>query len=80
MIEQLEEAEDQFKDALVPFLRTMFHKFYENRDIFSLAVQCAAELDCLCALATVSSNEQFGPMCKPEIIDNNGGKPYIELR
>lgn len=38
MIEDLEEGEDQFKDALVPFLRDMFRKFYENREIFARAV------------------------------------------
>jgi len=38
MIEDLEEKEDKFKDALVPFLREMFRKFYENRDVFTKAV------------------------------------------
>ena len=80
MIDRLEEEEEKFKDALIPFLRNMFAKFYEHRDIFSKAVLCAAELDCLCALAVVSSNKDYGPMCKPEIIENNNGNPYIELR
>lgn len=80
MIEQLEEAEEKFKDALVPFLRTMFKKFYENRDVFSKAIQCAAELDCLCALSIISSNDEYGTMCKPEIITDNNDEPYIELR
>ena len=65
LIEELEEAEVQFKDALVPFLRTMFKKFYDNREIFTRAVQCVAELDCLCALSIISSFEDFGPMCRP---------------
>ena len=38
MIETLEEKEEIFKDALVPFLREMFKKFYENREIFTRAV------------------------------------------
>jgi DNA mismatch repair ATPase MutS len=28
LINELEEAEDAFKDALIPFLRTMFKRFY----------------------------------------------------
>lgn len=38
MIERLEDAEEQFKDALVPFLREMFKKFYEHRSVFTRAV------------------------------------------
>eukprot|EP00347_Sterkiella_histriomuscorum_P017253 403350104 len=80
MILQLEDAEEQFKDALVPFLREMFKKFYAHRQTFTRAVQCAAELDCLCALAIISSNEDQGPMTRPEIITDNDDMPYIELR
>jgi tetratricopeptide (TPR) repeat protein len=35
---ELEEAEEKFKDALIPFLRSMFTKFYENKEIFTRAV------------------------------------------
>ena len=38
MINELEEAEELFKDALIPFLRTMFMKFYEHKEIFSMAI------------------------------------------
>jgi DNA mismatch repair protein MSH6 len=38
MINDLEDAEDKFKDALIPFLRTMFSKFYESKEIFTRAV------------------------------------------
>lgn len=46
----------------------MFHRFYEHRAIFSNAVACISELDCLCTLADVSSDDSFGPMCKPEVL------------
>lgn len=58
----------------------MFKKFYGYRAIFTRAVQCAAELDCLCALAIISSFEDYGPMCRPEIIEDNDDIPYIEIR
>jgi hypothetical protein len=38
LIDKLEEEEDKFKDALVPFLRSMFKMFYENRELFSRAL------------------------------------------
>ena len=80
MINELEEAEDKFKDALIPFLRNMFAKFYDHKEHFTRAIQCVAELDCLCALSLVSSNTDYGPMVRPDIIEDNGGEPYIELR
>lgn len=58
----------------------MFGRFYKYRNIFTRAVQCAAELDCLCALAAISSNQDHGPMTRPEIITDNDDMPYIELR
>jgi hypothetical protein len=38
LINELEEDEDKFKDALIPFLRNMFSKFYESKEIFTRAV------------------------------------------
>ncbi len=38
LINELEEAEEKFKDALIPFLRSMFLKFYENKEVFTRAV------------------------------------------
>lgn len=58
----------------------MFGRFYENRAIFSNAVSCIGELDCLCALADVSSDDTFGPMCKPEVLPKTAdGVQVLEL-
>jgi DNA mismatch repair ATPase MutS len=38
IINDLEDAEDKFKDALIPFLRTMFGKFYANKELFTRAI------------------------------------------
>ena len=66
---------------MIPFLRAMFAKFYENRAIFSNAVSCIGELDCLCALADVSADDSFGPMCKPEILPKTAdGNKVLELK
>ena len=67
--EELEAQEDDIKNALVPFLRGMFKRFYEHRAIFSNATSCVAELDCISALADVSADNSNGRMCKPEILE-----------
>ena len=77
LTEELEAAEEVLKEALVPFLRTMFRRFYQYRSIFSNAVACISELDCLCALADVSADDSSGPMCKPVLLDD--GEPVLEL-
>jgi hypothetical protein len=51
----LEDNEEELNKELVPFIRAMFKTFYENRGLFTNAVSCVGELDCLCALAVVSS-------------------------
>ena len=80
LIEELENAEEKMKDKLKPFIRGMFRKFYEHRNILSNAVACIGELDCLCALADVSSDDSMGEMCKPEILDRTEeGHNVLEL-
>ncbi len=69
IINELEEAEEGFKDALIPFLRVMFKKFYDNKEILTTAVNCVAELDCLCALAVVSASTEYGSMTRPTILE-----------
>ena len=79
--EELEEAEEYLKNAIVPYLRAIFRRFYEHRNIFSSAASCVAELDCLCALAEVSADDSNGVMCKPEIQERaRNGKQLLEMR
>jgi len=80
MREEIEEAEQALAGELIPFLRAMFRKFYDYRAIFTNAVTCISELDCLCALGDVSADDSFGPMSKPEILSSKpNGKPVLEL-
>jgi len=82
--EELEAAEEVLQNSLIPFLRNMFKRFYDHRFIFSNAVSCVAELDCLCALADVSGGDSalgVGKMCKPEVLPLNAQGPHVlELR
>lgn len=60
----MEDNEEELNKELLPFIRAMFKTFYENRGIFTNTVSCVGELDCLCALAVVSSKEK---MCRPKV-------------
>lgn len=80
MTVDLEVAEDQLKDALVPFIRLMFKKFHENKETFAKAIMCVAELDCLCALGFLSADQSLGPMVRPVVHDaNKTTNPFINL-
>ena len=50
-ITKLEDAEQDLRVELLPFIRSIFKKFYEFRTLFCNTVTCIGELDCLCALA-----------------------------
>jgi DNA mismatch repair protein MSH6 len=78
LIEELEVAENTLKNALLPFIRLMFKKFHDNKDMFSKAIMILAELDCLCSLGHLSADESLGPMVRPVISDAKG-KPFINL-
>jgi|LakMenEpi03Aug12_release.lakeMendotaPanAssembly.Ray.scaffolds.fasta_scaffold1534079_1 DNA mismatch repair ATPase MutS len=55
LITKLEDAEEDLNANLLPFIRSMFKKFYEQRTLFFNVVSCISELDCLSSLAVVSS-------------------------
>jgi DNA mismatch repair ATPase MutS len=55
LITRYEQAEEDLKHELLPFIRLMFKKFYDHRSLFSNTTSCVAELDCLCSLAAVSA-------------------------
>jgi DNA mismatch repair ATPase MutS len=55
MIEELEDCEEILKEAISPFVRALFQRFYENRRMWQPVITNLAELDCLTSLATVSS-------------------------
>ena len=58
-----------------PLVRDMFERFYQNREHWSSAVMCMAEIDALCALAEVSNMPN---MCCP-IIKEEFDKPYLHI-
>ena len=81
MVENLEKAEENLNDAIVPFIVSLFTHFYSKKQLWTQVVSWLAELDWLHALAEVS-NSGDGVMARPQILsfEDNYGKPYLELR
>jgi len=52
---QLVSEEVVYKARISPLIRDMFERFYQNREHWSSAVKCMAEIDALCSLAAVSA-------------------------
>ena len=45
LVTNLEEAEENLKNALSPFLRKLFKKFYKKQHLWSSFLACIAEVD-----------------------------------
>ena len=61
------DAEQNLKDALLPFIRSAFSKFFDHKEVFLKAVECLSELDCLAALASLATATKDGPMVRPVV-------------
>lgn len=62
LVSKLVNEEIVYKARISPLIRDMFERFYQNREHWSSAVKCIAEIDALCSLAVVSSGAN---MIKP---------------
>lgn len=79
LIDKLEEAENDLKEAISPFLTRLFRKFYKKQYLWSDFVACISELDWLMSLAEVSKIEDN--MVKPIIVKKNSTqKPVLEIK
>ena len=79
-MEKLEFAEDRLKDAMTPFLTSIFRKFYEKRQIWERCVSVLTELDCLASFAILSGQADT-EMVRPIILkrqDNQCGTLNIK--
>lgn len=72
---QLSTDELMYKARISPLIRDMFERFYHNREHWSSAVKCLAEVDALCALATVSNSAN---MVKP-VIHPMCDRPFMKI-
>jgi len=66
LVDQLQEAEENLKDAISPFLSRLFRKFYKKQYLWTDFISCIAEVDCIMSLAEVSKVED--DMVKPIIV------------
>jgi DNA mismatch repair ATPase MutS len=65
-----------YKARISPLIRDMFERFYHNREHWSSAVKCFAELDALCALAEVSNERDM--VCP--ILHPKSDKPFMSIK
>ena len=81
LIDELEDAEENVSEALVPFIWSIFTHFYSKRDVWDRAVSWLAELDWLSSLAYVSMDQEW-TMTRPQFIDFEQNKfhSYLELK
>lgn len=80
LVERLDVCLETLKDETKKFNIILFKQFYMKSGIINDYIKNIAELDCLAALATVSSQSD-GQMVRPEFIsiENNHGLPYLHL-
>eukprot|EP01063_Lacrimia_lanifica_P016156 TRINITY_DN2277_c0_g1_i1.p1 TRINITY_DN2277_c0_g1~~TRINITY_DN2277_c0_g1_i1.p1 ORF type:complete len:985 (+),score=320.18 TRINITY_DN2277_c0_g1_i1:66-3020(+) len=75
LLEDLAIATEKLDAIKRGVLKTVLLRFGDNADCWKTALDCLANVDCLCALATVSSAPG---MCRPEIRERVAGeKPYL---
>jgi len=55
-LKEKEAAEDALKEAMGPFIQSMFARFHMKRRVWEQLIECVAELDCLMAFATFAAN------------------------
>jgi DNA mismatch repair protein MSH6 len=80
LVERLDICLERLKDETKKFNVVLFKQFYMKSGIINEYIKNIAELDCLAALATVSSQSE-GEMVRPEFIsiENNHGLPYLHF-
>jgi DNA mismatch repair protein MSH6 len=73
---QLASEEVMYKARVSPLIRDMFERFYQNREHWSSAVKCMAEIDALCALAEASNEPN---MIIPKVLPATD-KPFLNIK
>jgi len=81
LAEEMERAMDEKTAVLKDITRLLFVRFCRAYQKWMAAVQCLAELDCLCSLA-ITSSYQGDNTCRPQFVslEETGGEPLLELR
>lgn len=80
LIANLQKTEFEKEQLLKDSTRLIFQHFGSQIILWHQTTKCLAELDCYCALATLS--DAFATTCVPEFIshEDNNGEPLFALR
>nr|BAV25096.1 DNA mismatch repair protein MutS-homolog 6 [Xenopus laevis] len=79
MFGDLVNAEERRDAALKDCMRRLFYNFDKNYKEWQTAVECFAVLDVLISLSQYSQGGD-GPVCRPEIVLQENGSPFLELK
>ena len=68
LVVRLEAAEEDLKEAISPFFKRLFKKFYKRRNLWNNFLKWISEIDCLMSFAEISAD--IPNMVKPKIIED----------
>ncbi|GIX65746.1 DNA repair protein [Babesia caballi] len=79
LLQQLEEHEFALTQSELLFFQDAVRQLHERRHVFGSLLVTAAELDCLCSLASVAKSAVV-PMVRAEVFERGSGEPYMLVR
>ncbi|CDR97737.1 DNA repair protein, putative [Babesia bigemina] len=79
LVNELEEHEFALTQSELTFFQDAVRLLHDRRGVFSELLVTAAELDCLCSLASVAKHAVI-PLVRPEVFERGSAEPYMYLR
>ncbi|KAK1441778.1 DNA mismatch repair Msh6 [Babesia gibsoni] len=79
LLQTLEEEEFSLTQCELLFFQHVVKLLHRKRGIFNTLLNTAAELDCLCSLASVAKNATI-PMVRAEVFERGEGQPYMLIK
>ncbi|GBE62195.1 DNA repair protein [Babesia ovata] len=79
LVNELEEHEFALTQSELTFFQDAVKLLHDRRGVFSGLLVTAAELDCLCSLASVAKHAVI-PLVRPEVFERGSSEPYMYVR
>ncbi|KAK1937472.1 putative DNA repair protein [Babesia divergens] len=79
LLQKLEAQEFSLTQSELLFFQHAVKLLHEKRGVFTTLLNTAAEVDCLCSLASVAKNSTI-PMVRAEVCERGDGEPYMFIR
>ncbi|ORM40499.1 DNA mismatch repair protein MSH6 [Babesia sp. Xinjiang] len=79
LVTELEDHEFSLGQSELLFFQSSVKYIHDRRDIFGSLLVTAADLDCLCSLASVAKNAVI-PLVRASVFERGDGEPYMVVR